>query len=112
MIHYSKVMAGLHRYLNEDLVSKFRGTGWGWVLGGLLELAMMNAHRIYEWATTKPIVKMCGYVDGEAVDVETLYTVFLAQAKLSNAVIPIPCIGPRTYTASDIEKLYKYIKEA
>ena len=112
MIHYSKVAAGLRRYLSEDLVATHKGTGKGWVLGAVLELAMMRVDYIYRWAVSIPLVKASGFVDGDNIDAEALYTVFAAQARQGNAVINIPVIGAREYTVDDVEKLYRYIKEA
>ena len=112
MIHYSKVAAGLRRYLSEDLVAAHKGTGKGWVLGAVLELAMMRVDYIYRWAVSIPLVNASGFVDGDTIDAEALYTVFAAQARQGNAVINIPVIGAREYTVDDVEKLYRYIKEA
>lgn len=111
MIHYSKVAAGLRRYLSEDLVAAHRGTGKGWVLGAALELAMMRVDSIYRWIVSIPLVKASGFIDGDNIDAESLYTVFIAQARQGNAVINIPMIGAREYTADDIERLYRYIRE-
>lgn len=112
MLHYSKVAVGLRRYLHEDLVIPHKGTGKAWLIGAVIELVMMRVDRIFRGVSDIPLIKLSGYVNGDDVDVDALYAAFSQQAKDGNAVINIPGLGPREYTEQDVDKVYRYIKEA
>lgn len=112
MLHYSKVAVGLRRYLNEDLVAPLKGTGKAWLIGGVIELVMMRVDEMFKGISNIPLINLSGYVKGDDVDVDALYAAFISQARQGNAVINIPMIGAREYSVEDVEKVYRYIKEA
>lgn len=112
MVHYSKFAAGMRRYLVEDLVNPLKGTGKAWLVGTAIELAMMRIDQLFKWVAALPLIAVTGYINGDEIDVEALYAAVIAQARQGNAVIPIPLIGAREYTVDDVEKAYRYIKEA
>lgn len=112
MVHYSKFAAGMRRYLNEDLVVPLKGTGKAWLVGGAIELAMMRVDELFRGLSGIPLINLTGYLKGDEIDVDALYTALIAQARQGNAVITIPMIGAREYTTEDVEKAYRYIKEA
>ena len=112
MVHYSKFAAGMRRYLMEDLVTPLRGTGKAWLIGAVIELAMMRIEQLFRGVSDIPLINMTGYIKGDEIDAEALYTALIAQARLGNAVISVPVVGNREYTTEDVEKAYRYIKEA
>lgn len=112
MVHYSKFAAGMRRYLVEDLVNPLKGTGKAWLVGAVIELAMMRIDELFRGLASVPLINLTGYLKGNEVDVDALYAAVIAQARQGNAVISIPMVGAREYTVDDVEKAYRYIKEA
>ena len=112
MVHYSKFAAGMRRYLVEDLVNPLKGTGKAWLVGAVIELVMMRVDELFHGFASIPLINLTGYLKGDEIDVEALYAAVIAQARQGNAIIPIPVVGAREYTVDDVERAYRYIKEA
>ena len=112
MVHYTKVINGLAVFIDREIVAKMQGKMQGWVLGGIAGLALAKTENIYRNIESNPMVKALGIIDGDNVDIDTLYEQFRKQAQRGSATLELPFIGGVTFNAADVENLYRYIKEA
>lgn len=112
MMHYTKVVQGLMAYADAEILSKLNGSLKSWVIGGLLEVIGGSADSIYRQIQTLPLVDATGIIDGENVDVDRLYSILRKQAQRGPATVSIRFIGPITFSAADVDALYRHIKGA
>lgn len=112
MVHYSKVISGIVRYIDADILAKLNGSAAKWAAGAAIAIAARRAEQIYHEITKSPVVAALGLVDGENVDIDTIYAEVLKQAQQGSATISLPLIGPITFGVADVESVYRYIKGA
>ena len=109
MIHYTRVVNGLAHFVDQDMVQKMNGSWKAWAVGTVTALAIRKAPDIMESLRGNKIVQAMGLIDGEMIDVDTIYAALLEQAQKRSATVDIPVIGSVTYSASDVEQLYRCI---
>lgn len=113
MMHYSKVIKGLATYIDADILGKLNGSAAKWAAGAAVALALRRADQIYHHQIAdNAIVRALGLVDGEDVDVDAIYAELLKQAQQGSATLNVPMLGPVTFTAADVESLYRHIMGA
>ena len=109
MVHKSKVLHGIAGYIDDEIVAKMAG-GWkAWAVGGLAGIAVSRADVLIAKLTANPMVQALGLIDGEMIDAEALIAELRKQAQRSAATIDVPLIGPITFTATDVDSLYRHI---
>lgn len=109
MVHYSKVLAGLSHYIEEEIAAPFNGTlkAWGIRVGaGVLR---ERAGKALNALMQHPIAKAFEVVDGEMVDEELLYRLLIDAARQGTATADIMLLGPVTFGEHDVDKLHRYI---
>jgi hypothetical protein len=112
MIHKSKVLYGIASYIDDEIVAKLAG-GWkAWVVGGMAGIAVSRADGLLSQLANNPMVKALGLIDGENIDVETIYEELRRQAQKGAATVELPMLGVITFSVSDVDSLYRYIKGA
>lgn len=111
MVHINKVKNGIVKYLDTEVITKL--PGWkSWVFGAGAIIMLSRIDAVIAQVKEHPVVKAMGIIDGDMVDVETLYSAFKKQAQTVGAVdISIPMIGDLRMGASDIDRLYSMIME-
>lgn len=109
MVHYSKVINGLMAYVDNEIVSKMAGSLKGWGIGIAAGLVGRRAEQIYSALRDNAALASLGLIDGEMVDIEAIYAEALRMARKGTATVNIPMIGAVTFSAADIESLYRYI---
>lgn len=112
MIHKSRVMHGIAAYIDEEIVSKMAGSWKSWVIGSAAGIAVSRIDDILNTLTGNPIVQALGLVEGENIDVETIYTELRKQAQKGTATVELPLVGPITFSAADVDSMYRHIKGA
>lgn len=113
MIHYSKVFAGVERYIRNDILAQLNGKPSKWLCGTIVALAMLEMDNIYRWAVEcLPIARVAGVIDGDNVNVDKIYPLLLNEARQGSATVVLKVIPPLTLTEKDVESLYRYIKGA
>lgn len=112
MIHYSKVISGLMAYAENEIVSKMHGSGKAWVIGAAMGIAANKANELAGQLLSNDMLRQFGLVDGEMVDIDTVYGELLKQAQKGSATINVPLLGGVTFSAADVESAYRYIKGA
>ena len=110
MIHYTRVIQGIASYVDNELVSKLAGSWKAWLLGGMAGIAMSKAEQIFHSVKDNAFVTALGLVEGENIDVDTLFAELRKQAQKGTATATLPIIGPVTFGQTDIDALYRYIK--
>lgn len=108
-----QIKTGVGRYVEQEILPAL--PGWRrWVFGAGAVLAVGNAEKIVQTLSGNEMVRMIGLVreDGE-VDIDTAYKAIRTQAEQTGPTeIDVPAIGKLRMSADDIDKLYRYIKEA
>lgn len=112
MTHYSRVIQGLTAYADAEILSKLNGSLKAWMVGGALEILAGSAEGVFRSIQSIPMLDALGVIDGENIDVDRLYAAMRKQAQRSPATVNIPLVGPITFTAADVDSLYRHIKGA
>ena len=112
MLHKSKVISGAARYIDEEILSKLKGSIAFWGFGVAAGIVMQDAERTLNALIDHPIAKFYNLADGELIDADRLYGLLHSMAEKSAATINIKILGPLTLKVEDVEKLYRYMKEA
>ena len=112
MTHYTRVVQGVKSYAEAELLSKMTGSIKGWVLDAALEAISTSPEVVFRIVQDLPYVSDFKLVDGENIDVERVYALFRKAAQRSPATVNIRFIGPITFSVSDVDALYRHIKEA
>jgi len=110
MVHIDQIKIGLGRFMETEIVSKI--PGWKrWVFGTGAAIILERLGEMLDQYKAHPVISALGIVDGDMVDLGTVYKHLRTQAAGGSAQIDIPMIGTMTISAADIEKLYKMILE-
>ena len=109
MVHYSRVINGAVNYIDNEIVSQMNGSLKGWGLGIVTGIMAKRAEQLFAGLRENPVLASLGVLDGEMVDIDTIYSEALKVAQKSSATVNIPIIGPVTFKANDVESLYRYI---
>lgn len=111
MMHYSQVVNGVVGYMDAELISKFKGTGRAWLAGTAVALFASRAEAMIRQYASHPLVAASGLIDGENIDVDAIYAALLDQARKGSATMQIPLMGAVTFDVTDVESLYRHIRE-
>lgn len=110
MVHYSRVILGITRYIDAEIVSKLAGSWKAWAVGAFAGIAASEAETIFKQYKDMPLLTALRLVDGENVNVDRIYGELQKQAQKGNMTITLPVIGPITFGASDVDALVRHIK--
>ena len=110
MYEYNKVINGIAKYVDTEIVDKI--TGWKkWVVGSGIGLALSNTTEVFNQLKNNEFVKMLGVIDKEdKVDVDKIYKEMKKQAKKSAVTFDMPMIGAITLNEQDLDRMYDLIK--
>ena len=110
MYEYNKVINGIAKYIDYEIVEKI--SGWKkWVVGSGMGLALSNTTEVFNQLKNNEFVKMLGVIDKEdKVDVDKIYKEMKKQAKKSSVTFDVPMLGPITLNEQDVDKIYDFIK--
>lgn len=111
MVTLNQVQNGIVKYLDSEITPNING--WQkWVFGALASTAMLKTTNIFNALKENPLIKMLEVIDeNDNIDIDTLYREFYKQAQKGAVTFDVPMIGPMTINHTDVEKLYRYIKE-
>ena len=109
MYNYEKVINGLTRYIDEEIVNKV--PGWKrWVLGSGIGIMMSNANNVFDQLKKNDFVKLLDLIDSNNnINVEVIYKELKKQAQKGSANIELPMIGSFVLNEQDVDKLYNII---
>lgn len=112
MEHISKVMRGITAYIDEEIVGKLAGSWKAWVIGSAAGIATARMEGIVRHLANNQLVKASGLIEGENIDVDAIYRELYKQAQRGSMTLDIPLVGPITFSAADVDALYRHIKGA
>ena len=109
MYSYERVLNGLTKYIDDEIVNKL--PGWKkWVVGSGLGMMLSNADEIFRQIKDNEFVKMLNLVDEQGrINVEEIYKELKKQAQKSSASIELPMVGAFVLNDQDVDKLYHLI---
>lgn len=111
MVTLNQIQNGLVRYIDNDLLPMV--TGWKkWGFGAIASLTLANMPEIFNQLKTNDFVRLLGVIDGDdMIDIDKLYRELYAQAQKGAATFDLPIVGAVTVNKTDLERIYRYIKE-
>lgn len=109
MVAYSKVLNGVTRFVDDEIINKLIGMP-RWVLGTLSGVALTRANNIYVGLKNNVWIKSMELVnDKDEIDVELIYKELKKQAQKGSILVNIPMAGSLTLNEQDVDKLYSFI---
>lgn len=110
MYEYNKVINGIAKYVDSEIVDNI--TGWQkWVIGSGVAIALSNTTDFFNKLKQNEFVKMLGIIDkNDKIDVDKIYKELKKQAKKSSITFNVPMIGAMTLNELDVDKIYELIK--
>lgn len=111
MVSRSQLRNGIARYIDTEILTKI--TGWKrWVIGAGATAYLSKTDDIIERLRSMEAVKLLGLFsdDGMYIDADMLYNCIRAEAEKTTATVDIPVIGSVTFSASDVDKLFDYMR--
>ena len=112
-VSIAHIAAGLDSYIQSEFVGKLQD--WRkWAVAAGSGLVKEKAVNIVNALKNNPVAKTMGIIDDDdKIDIEILYRHFYKAAESTGPVTQnLPLLGPTTFTAADIEKLYTAIMAA
>lgn len=109
MIHYTRVLQGVANYVDNELVSKLAGSWKAWMLGGMAGIAVSRGEALFMQYKDNPVARALGLVDGENIDVDSVFAELRKQASKGTATMTLPVIGAVTFGTADVDALHRYI---
>ena len=109
MIHYTKVINGLLKYIDAEILAKMNGSFGAWGAGIVVGLIAKRAEQVYHTLAENPMIKALGVIDGEMIDIEAIYAEALKASQKGSATLSMPVVGPITFKTADVESAYRYI---
>lgn len=102
----AQVQQGLAKYLDEEFTNKLTGWRKGVFAGGAA-LVLSKTNSLIDHYKDKEMIKLLGVIkeNGE-IDMDLLLTHFKPQMPMT---FDAPIVGTVTLSASDADKLYRYI---
>lgn len=109
MISYTKVINGISRYIDEEIVTKLAGYQ-KWVVGAGAGIMLNKSTNIFNNLKINPMIKQMELInDKDEIDIETIYREVKKQAQKSAVTVDIPLAGTLTLNEQDVDKLYSMI---
>ena len=109
MYSYDKVMNGLAKYVDTEIVSKV--SGWKkWIVGSGIGMILSNADNVVEQLKNNEFVKLLNIIDEHSnVNVDAMYKELKRQAQKGSVNIELPMVGSFLLNEHDVDKLYNFI---
>ena len=110
MYEYSKVINGIAKYIDIEIVDKI--TVWKkWVIGGGVGIALSNMSNVFNELKKNEMIKLLNIIDkDDKIDVDKIYKEMKKQAKKGAVTFDVPMLGGLTLNEQDVDKLYEFIK--
>ena len=112
-MEFEKVIRGVNKYLNTEIYSEMND--WQEVLARMAVARVMgNSETLKETLASNGYITTFAIMDDNGnVDVDGLSKELKTQLELKGKMtIKIPLLGGFTFTATDVDKLYRMILEA
>lgn len=109
MVPYTKVINGITRYIDEEVVNKLTGAP-RWIIGTGAGIMMNKATDVFNGIKNNALIKSMALVnEKDEIDIELIYRELKKQAQKSAVTLNIPMAGVLTLNEQDVDKLYGFI---
>lgn len=110
MFEYNKVINGIAKYIDIEIVDKIGG--WKkWVIGSVVGVTLSNGTEVFNQLKNNDFIKMLGIIDkNDKIDIDKIYKEMKKQAKKSSITFNVPMIGAMTLNEQDLDKMYEFIR--
>lgn len=109
MVNYTKVINGLDKFINEEIINKMVGTPKT-LMNVVVGVAVTRATEIFQILKGNSILKTLNLVnENDEIDVEVLYKELKKQVQKTPLIFDLKILGTITLNEQDIDKLYSYI---
>lgn len=109
MVPYIKVINGITRYIDEEVVNKLTGAP-RWIIGAGAGIMMSKATDVFNGLKNNTLIKSMGLInEKDEVDIELIYKELKKQAQKSPVTLNIPMAGVLTLNEQDVDKMYNFI---
>ena len=111
MYEYSRVLNGVAKYIDIEIIEKI--PGWKrWVFGSGVGIALSNMTDIFNQLKTNEYVKLLNIIDkDDRINVDKIYEEMKKQANKSAITFNVPMLGALTLNENDVDKMYEFIKK-
>lgn len=110
MVAYTKVIDGIAKYVDEEIVKKLIGYQ-KWIVGAGAGIMLNKSTNIFNNLKNNPLIKSMELInENDEIDIETIYQEIKKQAQKSAVTVDIPLAGTFTLNEQDVDKLYGLIK--
>ena len=109
MVPYTKVINGITRYIDEEIINKLTGAS-KWVVGTSVGIIMTKAQNVYANLKNNALIKSMEIInDKDEIDIELIYKELKKQAEKTPMNLNIPMVGVFTLNSQDVDKMYNFI---
>ena len=110
MYEYNRVLNGIAKYIDTEIVDKI--TGWKkWVVGSGIGIVLSNTTDVFNQLKNNDFVKMLNIIDkDDKINIEKIYKEMKKQAKKGAVTFDVPMVGALTLNEQDVDKMYEFIK--
>ena len=109
MVPYTKIINGITRYIDEEVVNKLTGAP-RWIIGAGAGIMMSKATNVFNELENNTLIKSMSLInEKDEVDIELIYKELKKQAQKSPMTLNIPMAGALTLNEQDVDKLYNMI---
>lgn len=109
MVPYIKVINGVSKYIDEEIVNKIVGLN-KWVVGAVVGTVLNRSANIFNNLKIHPVIKAMEIInEKDEIDIELIYREMKKQAQKSAVTLDIPLTGTITLNEQDLDKLYGMI---
>jgi hypothetical protein len=111
MVTLNHIYSGAVRYIDTEITPKM--SGWHrWAFGALSAVWLGNISNTFEKIKETPFVKSLGVInESDMIDIDKLYRAVYDQAQKGAVTFDLPIVGALTVNKTDLERIYRYIKE-
>lgn len=109
MVPYTKVINGLTKYIEDEIVNKLLGPQ-KWIIGTGAGIMLAKATNTFSVLKNNPVIKSMDVInENDEIDVELIYKELKKQAQKGAITVDIPMLGALTLNEQDVDKLYSRI---
>lgn len=109
MVAYTKLINGLSKYVDEEIVNKLTGYQ-KWVIGAGAGIMLNKATNVFNGIKNNPLIKSMEIInEKDEIDIELIYRELKKQAQKGAVTVEVPMAGALTLNEQDVDKLYSMI---
>lgn len=109
MVAYTKMINGLSKYVDEEIVNKLTGYQ-KWVIGAGAGIMLNKATNVFNTLKNNPLIKSMEIInEKDEIDIELIYRELKKQAQKGAVTVEVPMAGVLTLNEQDVDKIYSMI---